>query len=75
LTVNPPQEFLAGTGFTPGTTIALTLTNTPSNTNAVSVYFNGIRQPRSTWSLLSNVITFVAAIPSDTTIVAVTQNF
>lgn len=71
---NPPQEFLSGSGFTPGTTTSLTLTNTPLAASAVSVYFNGVRQPSSTWSLSGNVITFGAAIPADINIVAVTQN-
>lgn len=61
------QVFVAGVGFTAGSSTAVTLTNTPlpSSSVATSVYFDGVRQHPSEWSLntTTGVITFTSAIP------------
>lgn len=65
------QDFVAGTGFTAGTTTALTTTCTPGNAASVAVFFDGVKQSANTWSLSSQTFTFSAAIPSFTQVVEV----
>lgn len=61
------QTFVAGSGFTAGTTTQLTLTNTPlpASASALFIAFDGVIQHPSKWSLnvSTNIITFTAAIP------------
>jgi hypothetical protein len=68
------QDFIGGTDFTAGTTTTLTLSSTPSSTDLLSIFFDGIEQSGSsgsaaTWSLAGAIITFNAAIPTNTKIV------
>jgi Pectate lyase superfamily protein len=63
------QDFLAGTDFTAGTTTSLTLPSTPASTDLVSITFDGIGQNKNTWSLAGAVVTFNAAIPTNTQVV------
>jgi hypothetical protein len=65
------DDFVAGTGFTAGTTTTLTLSNTPSNAQMVAVSFDGIVQAHSTYSLATATLTFNAAIPTNTVVVEV----
>lgn len=57
--------FVAGVGYTKGTTTQLTLSYTPAKSGTVKVFFDGVFQHLTEWSLAGNVITFTAAIPSD----------
>jgi hypothetical protein len=63
------QDFLAGTNFTAGTTIALTLSSAPTSTDLLVITFDGIGQNKNTWSLSGAVVTFNAAIPLNTQVV------
>jgi hypothetical protein len=68
------QDFINGTNFTAGTTTSLTLSSTPAATDLLSVFFDGVEQSgasgsAATWSLSGAVITFNAAIPTNTQIV------
>ena len=40
------------------------LSNTPADINQIAVWWNGIYQPKNTYSLLGNQITFTEAIPT-----------
>jgi hypothetical protein len=63
------QDFLNGAGFTAGTTTALTLMNSPSAAQLLSITFDGVVQSHNTWSLAGAVVTFNAAIPANTQVV------
>ena len=63
------QDFLAGVGFTPGTTTTLTLSSAPTSTDLLYIFFDGINQSFDTWSLVGAVVTFNAAIPTNTQVV------
>lgn len=63
------DDLLAGTDYTPGTSTTVTLTASPSSTQFLSIYFDGVRQSANTWSLASDVVTFNAAIPSTVQVV------
>lgn len=47
-----------------GTTGPFSLANTPADADQISVWWNGIYQPKATYSLLGNQITFTEAIPT-----------
>jgi hypothetical protein len=51
----------------------LTLSVTPSNENHVNVYFNGVYQEKSTWSLSGTTVTFSTAPPTGVTVEAVSN--
>lgn len=63
------QDFLAGVGFTPGTTTALTLSSSPSAAAVLMVSFDGVIQSHNTYTLVGAVLTFNAAIPTNTQVV------
>ena len=68
------QDFIGGTDFTAGTTTSLTLSSTPSSTDLLSIFFDGVEQSgasgsAATWSLAGAVVTFNAAIPTNTKVV------
>jgi hypothetical protein len=63
------QDFLAGTGFTAGTSTSITLMNSPSAAALLAVSFDGVVQSHNTWSLAGPVVTFNAAIPANTRVV------
>ncbi len=72
--VSYTQNFVDGVGFTAGTTTSLTVTNTPISSQSTSVYFDGIYQtPVSTWTLAGSVVTFAAAIPTNTKVVVISS--
>lgn len=57
--------FVAGVNYTKGTTTQLTLAYTPAKSGTVKVFFDGVFQHLTEWSLAGNVITFTAAIPAN----------
>jgi hypothetical protein len=57
------QEFVAGSDFTAGSSTTLTLTYAPASENNVDIYFDGVYQLHSQYSVSSTTITFTAAIP------------
>ena len=59
--------FLDGTDYTSGTTTQLTFSVTPSSKNNTDIYFDGVYQEKSEWSLAGSVVTFTSAIPLGTT--------
>jgi len=65
------QDFLSGSGFTPGLTTALTLSSIPQAAASLVVTFDGVTQAHDTWSLnLTNgVVSFNAAIPTGVQVV------
>jgi hypothetical protein len=63
------QDFLAGTGFTAGTSTSITLMNSPAAPELLAISFDGVIQSHNTWSLAGAVVTFSAAIPSNTQVV------
>jgi hypothetical protein len=56
------DRFVGGTNYTVGTTTQLTLSATPLKAQTVHVYFSGVYQEKTTYTLAGNVITFGAAI-------------
>jgi hypothetical protein len=46
-----------------GSTVAFTLASAPANTNATSVYINGVYQQKNTYSVAGAVLTFSQAPP------------
>jgi hypothetical protein len=63
------QDFVGGTDYTPGTTTTLTLSSAPTSTDLLLIYFDGINQSKNTWTLAGAVVTFGAAIPTNTLVV------
>jgi hypothetical protein len=61
--------FVAGPGFTPGTTTSLTLSKAYAAKAAVTIHFDGTFQGTDQYSLLGTTITFTSAIPLGTTTV------
>ncbi|CAB4132867.1 hypothetical protein UFOVP257_11 [uncultured Caudovirales phage] len=51
-----------------GTTGPFNLTNTPADIDQIAVWWNGIFQPKSTYSLTTNQLTFTEAPPTGSTI-------
>lgn len=70
-TVANAQDFIAGTGFTAGTTTALTVSATPITKASTAVYFDGRLQSDNTWTLSGSTVTFSAAIPSTIQVVEI----
>lgn len=65
------QDFFSGTHFTAGTTTALTLSSTPASASGLWVFFDGVYQNVTTYTLNSATITFGSAIPLGVTSVEV----
>lgn len=63
------QDFLTGSGFTPGTTTMLTLSSSPVNSNMLAITFDGVVQSHNTFALVGAAVTFNAAIPTGTQVV------
>lgn len=57
--------FIAGTNYTKGVTTQLTLSVAPGSDANVQIFFDGVKQPTDTYSVVSAVVTFGAAIPAD----------
>lgn len=71
------DTFTAGTDFTSGVTTQLTLSTQPGTKTNAQIYFDGVRQSVTGFSLASDVITFdnpiTATVVEVVTILAVTQ--
>lgn len=66
------STFLAGSGFTPGTTTTLTLAAGPGSVANMWIYFDGVYQADSNVASISGTtLTFTAPIPVGTTVVTV----
>ncbi len=65
------DTYAAGSGFTAGSTTALTLSADPGNENACEVSFDGILQHGSTFTHSGTTLTFSSAIPTGVTEVQV----
>lgn len=65
------NQFVAGVGFTPGTTTQLTLTVGPGGVPNTWVYFDGVFQDDSTYSVSGTTLTFNLPIPVGVGIVTV----
>ena len=61
------KTYVNGTDFTAGTTTTLTLTSVPFNDACIEIDFDGISQHKTSWTRVSNVITFTSPIPLLTT--------
>jgi len=59
------QVLIDGTDFTKGVSNTITLSATPAEDSNLTIWFNGARQTRSTWSRVGNIVTFDAVIPGD----------
>lgn len=57
------QTFSSGTGFTPGTTTVLTLSNSFASASQLWVFFDGTFQGDDQYSLSGVTLTFTSAIP------------
>ncbi len=62
VTLTEVNEFIDGTDFTSATTTELTLSVLPANEDDISVFFDGVHQKHTNFSLADSVITFDAAI-------------
>jgi hypothetical protein len=58
--------YLAGTGFTPGTTTTLTLSSQPGSANNTWCFFDGVYQMPDQYSISGSTVTFTAPIPIGT---------
>lgn len=63
------DDFVAGVGFTAGTSTTITLSNTPASKQTLSITFDGVQQSQNTWSLAATVVTFSSPIPASTQVV------
>jgi hypothetical protein len=68
------DEFVDGVDYTAGSTTALTLSQSPSLIQNTWVFFDGVVQHQSTYSIAGDIITFDSAIPGGTGLVEVRQN-
>ena len=58
------DTFLAGVGFTAGSSTTISLSSDPGTENAVVITFDGIVQHRTEYSVSGTTVTFTAAIPA-----------
>lgn len=68
------DSFVDGTDFTAGTTTQLTLSQEPGVIQNTWIFFDGVPQHQTEYSLAVDVITFTSAIPVGTNKVEVRQN-
>jgi hypothetical protein len=66
MTATVEDKFVAGTGFTAGTTTSLTLSKTYASAAAVMVHFDGAFQGSDQYTISGNTITFTSADPDGT---------
>ena len=64
-TLTATDEYIAGTDYVKNTTNQLTISNVPTTEDNISIYFDGVFQQHTTFSLTNDVVTFVSAIPAD----------
>ena len=60
------DNFVDGVDYTSGTTTALTLSADPVNENNIVVYFDGLSQHHTDYTVVGTTLTFSSAIPTDT---------
>ena len=60
------DTFAAGVGFTAGSSTSVTLTADPGAEQHLTVFFDGVGQHRSTYSVSGTTLTFDTAIPTGT---------
>ncbi len=60
------QNLYAGIDFTAGTSTTITLSSIPGSADNVVIFFDGVEQFHSTWSLYSATVTFSSVIPTFT---------
>jgi hypothetical protein len=58
------QDFIAGTDFTVNVTTSLTLSSAPATINSLWIFFDGVYQNVTTYTLNGNVVTFGSVIPT-----------
>jgi hypothetical protein len=69
ITATVEDKFASGTGFTPGSTTALTLSKSYASAAAVLVHFDGVFQGTDQYSISGTTITFTSPIPVGTSMV------
>lgn len=57
------NTFVAGVGFTAGSTTQLTCTASPASAQSTFIFFDGVRQDSTRYSVAGAVVTFTVAIP------------
>lgn len=67
------DQFVDGTDFTAGSSTQVTLSTDPGVENNTQVFFDGVYQEKTTYSISGTTITFGSAIPGGTSIVEVTH--
>ena len=60
------NNFVAGVGFTAGSSTTITLTFAPSTEQSVIISFDGVTQHHDTYSIIATTVTFDTAIPTGT---------
>ena len=58
------NTFAAGVGFTAGSSTTIALTDAPGTEEHLTIFFDGVGQHRSTYSLSGSTVTFDTAIPT-----------
>ena len=58
------NTFAAGVGFTAGSSTTISLTDSPGTEEHLTIFFDGVGQHRSTYSLSGSTVTFDTAIPT-----------
>ena len=58
------NTFAAGVGFTAGSSTTISLTDAPGTEEHLTIFFDGVGQHRSTYSLSGSTVTFDTAIPT-----------
>ncbi len=62
---NRTEILIDGTDYAKGVDDSITLKVTPSADTNITIWFDGARQLRSTWTRVGNIITFNVTIPGD----------
>ena len=58
------NTFVAGVGFTAGSSTTISLTDDPGTEEHLTIFFDGVGQHRSTYSVSGSTVTFDTAIPT-----------
>lgn len=58
------NTFAAGVGFTAGSSTTVSLTDAPGTEEHLTIFFDGVGQHRSTYSVSGSTVTFDTAIPT-----------
>ena len=68
------DTFTAGVDYTAGSSSQVTLSNVPASPNAVWVFFNGVAQHHSQYTVNGNVVSFTSVIPTNVSEIQVQVN-